>query len=72
MPRDSTPQAQMLQLSIHRSLLPGQRLESAVEMSNFTHQLAATSLRKRLPDCSDQELMRRLADVLYSRKSRHS
>ena len=70
--RDTTPQAQMLQLSIHRHLSPSQRLENAVEMSNFTHQLAATTMRKRLPGCSDEEAMRRLADALYSRSRRRS
>jgi len=67
--RDTTPEAQRLQVAIHQRLSPSERFASAIEMSNFAHELAAATLKRREPGCPDEEVMRRLASVLYSRAS---
>lgn len=65
--RDTTPNALAIQVAIHRRQTPAQRLQSAMEMSDFTHELAVAGLKQRNPSASDTETKRLLANVLYVR-----
>jgi hypothetical protein len=70
--RDATPAAQALQAAIHRSQTPTQRLRSAIEMSDFTHNLALTSVKLRNPACTEEQATYLLAEVLYGHKRKVS
>jgi hypothetical protein len=56
--------------AIVRSLTPGQRFKAAVEMSDFTHKLAAAGLRLRRTDCTDENVNRLLAETLFPSQRR--
>jgi hypothetical protein len=67
--RDTTPEAKAVQIAAYRRQTPGQRLQRAIELSDFTHQLALAGLKMRHPACSDDEANRLLAEVLYQRRN---
>jgi hypothetical protein len=67
-PGDTTAAAYALQLTIHQRMTTAQRLQSAIELSNFAHDLAAAGLRRREPSLAEPEIPRRLAEILYGRK----
>ena len=64
-PRDTSERAYAIQTTILRSLSPAQRFKSAVEMSDFTHELALAGLRMRRSDCTDANINRLLAETLF-------
>ncbi len=70
--RDTTPAAQALQDSIHRRQTPAQRLRSAIEMSDFTHNLALEGVKRRNPACTETQAAYLLVEILYSRKQKAS
>jgi len=70
--RDTTPAAQALQASIHRGQTPAQRLRSAIEMSDFTHNLALAGVKRRNPACTEMQATYLLAEILYARKRKRS
>jgi hypothetical protein len=63
--RDTSIAAAQLQASIHRRFLPAERLEMAIEMSEFARDLAKAGLRSRFPSLTDAELERELALRIY-------
>jgi len=71
-PRDTTAAAQALQASIHRRQTPAQRLRSAIEMSDFTHNLALAGLKLRNPTCTETDATFLLAEILYGCKRKVS
>jgi len=64
-PRDTSKRAYEIHTAILRSLSPGQKFKSAVEMSDFTHKLALAGLRTRRSDCTDANVNRLLAETLF-------
>jgi hypothetical protein len=69
-PRDSSDRAYAIQTAIFRSLTNRERFEAAVELSNFTHQLAIAGLRARRSDCTDENINRLLAEALFPQTGR--
>jgi hypothetical protein len=68
--RDASSAAQALQAAIHRGQTPAQRLSTAMEMSDFTHDLALAGVRRRNPACTESEAARILAELLYAGQRR--
>jgi len=66
--RDVSVAAQALQAAIHRRQTPAQRLRTAMEMSDFTHELALAGVKRRNPACTESEATRVLAEILYAGK----
>jgi hypothetical protein len=60
MSHDTSPEAAVIQASIHRRLTGAQRLQIAVEMSQLAREFALTRLRNVHPDWSDAQLKREL------------
>ncbi|MGH7570634.1 MAG: hypothetical protein ACREMK_02180 [Gemmatimonadota bacterium] len=58
--RDTSPEAEAVQTSIHRKLTGAERLRRALEMSLAARELSLTRLRNRHPDWSEFELKREL------------
>jgi hypothetical protein len=69
-PRDTTPRAHEIQTAIHRSMSAAAKFRAAVEMSDFTHKLAAAGLRMRRPDLAESEIEPALAEELYGVRRR--
>lgn len=64
-PRDTSPAAAELQLQIHQSFTREQRLDLAIEMSEFARELAKAGLRARRPELSEAELDGELLRQFY-------
>ncbi|HYC88942.1 MAG TPA: hypothetical protein VEO54_07005 [Thermoanaerobaculia bacterium] len=62
---DTTPDAALLHEQSYRELGMAGRLRIAMELSDFTHALAVAGIRRRTPNCSEEEARHRLAEVLY-------
>lgn len=58
--KDTTPEMEALQMSIHRRLSGAERLSLAWEMSLAVRELALTRLRRQHPDWSEADLKREL------------
>ena len=58
--RDTSQAALTLQVSIHRGLTGAQRLQVALDMSEWARELCLTRLRRRHPEWSDRDLKREL------------
>lgn len=67
--RDTTPEAKAVQIAAYRRQTPAERLQRAIELSDFTHQLALAGLKLRHPSCRDDEANRLLAEELYLRRT---
>lgn len=57
-----------MQVAAYQRQTAAQRLQRAIELSDFTHRLALADLKRRHPTCSDEEANRLLAETLYGRK----
>lgn len=69
--QDTSLEAARLQAQIHRRFESRERLEMAIEMSEFAREMALAGLRSRHPQLSDVELERELTRRIYrSRPSR--
>jgi hypothetical protein len=64
-PFDTTAEAATLHEQAYRELGLAGRLRIAMELSDLTHALARAGIRRRYPECSDQDARRRLAERLY-------
>ena len=62
---DTTSTAAAIQEEAHRQLGAGGRLRAALELSDLTHALAVSGLRRRRPALTEDEAYRELAVVLY-------
>lgn len=67
-PLDTSSSASALHEQAYRELGLAGRLKIALELSDLTHSLAAAGIRRRDPECSDEDARRRLATLLYSSK----
>jgi hypothetical protein len=63
--RDTDAAAASLHEDSYRELGPFGRLKIALELSDLTHALATTGIKRRHPQWTDEEARRRLAEVLY-------
>lgn len=61
--RDTTPEAQRLQLAAQRRMPPAARLRQALELSETMRALALARLRPLHPGLSDLELVEQLLGV---------
>jgi len=63
-PRDTSLHAATLQAGVIRGFTPAQRLQMAIEMSEFTRRLAEAGIRSQYPDYTreqvEYELLRRM------------
>lgn len=64
-PLDTSPAAAQLQEEAYRQLGLAGRLRIALELSDFTHAMAIAGIRRRHPECSDEDARRKLAELLY-------
>jgi hypothetical protein len=64
-PLDTTEKAAALAAELNRTLGPEQRLLQAMELSDLLLQMAKAGLRSRHPECSEEELVRRLTIQLH-------
>ncbi|HEX7705797.1 MAG TPA: hypothetical protein VF701_04985 [Thermoanaerobaculia bacterium] len=64
-PRDTTPVAAAMHEAALRRLGPAERLRIAFELSDLTHRLAVEGIRRRNPECGEEEAIRILARALY-------
>ena len=62
---DTTPDAAALQLRLYRSLLPSERLQIAVDLSDAVRETAMAGIRRRHPEYSDPEAGRAFLVMLY-------
>jgi len=62
-PRDTSPEAWSVRLAVLRRLTGAQKVEIAIDMSEFVRELALAGLRRQHPEWSEKEvqlgLMRR-------------
>jgi hypothetical protein len=63
--RDTTPEAKAVQVAAYRRMTPGERIERALELSDFLHELALSQIRVQHPGCSDAEANRVLTERLF-------
>ena len=61
---DTHPKMEALQIELLRQVPGWRKLEMLVSLNAATRQLALIGLRKRHPNASDDEIQRRLADLL--------
>jgi hypothetical protein len=69
-PSDTSAKAAALQVEIHRRFSPSERLQMAIEMSEFARKLTKAGLRSRHPEYSDAELELELLHQLYGYRPR--
>ena len=58
--RDTSPDAEEVQLAIFRKMTGEQRLKLALEMSDFARELSLSRIRAEHPEWSDWEVKREL------------
>jgi hypothetical protein len=64
-PRDATAESVRMQAAIHAAMTTEERLRIAIDMSDFTRDLARAGLRARRPELSEAEIERELLRLLY-------
>jgi hypothetical protein len=62
---DTTPEAQAVQLEIHRSMTGEQRLLVAFEMCEFGRELNRARLRQEHPDWTERQITRELLRLAF-------
>jgi hypothetical protein len=62
--RDTSPEAEAVQIALLRQAPVWKRLRAAAEMSIAVKQLARVGIESRHPGASEREIRRLLADVL--------
>jgi hypothetical protein len=58
--RDTSPEAEEVQLRVFRGMTGAQRLKLALEMSDFARELSLSRIRSEHPGWSDWEVKREL------------
>ena len=66
-PTDTDPQTTQLLVKLNRSAPAWRKLELVAQMNEAVRVLTLTGLRKRHPGASQEELNRRLADLVLGR-----
>jgi hypothetical protein len=66
MPRDTTIDAEALQMEAYRQMGLIGRLRIATELSDLVHVMAVAGIRRRNPELSQDEARRELAESLYT------
>lgn len=66
--RDTTPEAEAVQIEIYRRMSPGRKLALVEEANRTARALALAGLRQRYPDADGTELFRRLMDLTLGRE----
>lgn len=61
---DTSPEAEEIQLTLWRQAPAWRKLEQMARLNRMARQLALAGLRRRHPEASEQELRRRLADLI--------
>ena len=61
--RDTTPEAEAVQIEIFRRMPGARKLELVQEANRRARELALAGLRQRHPDAGPEELFRRLMDL---------
>lgn len=61
--RDTTPDAEAVQLEVFRKMSPRRKLELMAEANRNAREMALAGLRLRHPDADEEELFRRLMDL---------
>ena len=61
---DTTPEAEAFLLAYWRQAPAWEKWQRMLELNRSARMLALTGLRRRHPDASDEEIRRRLADLL--------
>lgn len=62
--RDTSPDAEAVQIEIYRSMSVGRKLELVEEENRTARELALAGLRRRYPEAGPDELFRRLMDLM--------
>jgi hypothetical protein len=65
-PLDTSAAAAQLHVEAYRELGIAGRLRIALELSDLAHALAIAGIRRRHPECSDDDARRKLAELLYA------
>jgi hypothetical protein len=61
--RDTSPEAEAVQVEIYRRMSPRRKLELVAEENRKARELALAGLHQRHPTATPQELFRRLMDL---------
>ena len=61
--RDTTPEAEEVQMEIYRRMSPGEKFALVEEANRRARALALAGLRQRYPNADEAELFRRLMDL---------
>jgi len=61
--RDTTPDAEAVQLDIFRKMSPRRKLQLMEKANRNAREMALAGLRLRHPDADEEELFRRLMDL---------
>lgn len=69
-PLDTSEPAARLHEEAYRALDSADRLRIALDLSDLTHSLAIAGIRRRHPECTDEDARRRLAVLLYGSDTR--
>lgn len=69
--RDTTPEAEAVQLEIYRRMPGRRKLELMEEANRRAREQALAGLRLRHPDASPEELFRRLMDLTLGEELAH-
>jgi hypothetical protein len=62
--RDTDAQAERIQIELLRQMPPWRKLQLIDQLTQTWHVLALSGLKHRHPEASDDELHRRLADLM--------
>jgi hypothetical protein len=68
--RDTSPEMASLHEEAYRQMGIAGRLRIALELSDLTHALATSGIRRRNPEMDEESARRQLAEVLYNRPGR--
>lgn len=63
--RDTSAAAAAKQIEIHRRMTPSERLQIAIDMSEFARDLTRAGLRSRYPDYTDAQIEAELLKRMY-------
>lgn len=65
---DTSKEAERVYIGLLRGASPRRKLEMVAEMNETVEMLAMSGLRKRHPDAGEEELRRRMADILLGKE----
>jgi hypothetical protein len=68
--RDTSPEMADLHMEAYRQMGMAGRFRIALELSDLTHALATSGIRRRNPEIDEETARRQLAEVLYTRRGR--